>query len=296
MLVAEGLVKRYGRVRALQGFDLVIEPGEIAGLIGHNGAGKTTFLEIVTGLTRADAGRVLVGGVDVARSPRLARRSLGLAPQEPALYPAATVRQHLRLFGGLAGLRGRPLSLAIDGVASRLELTEVLDRPAGLLSGGQRRRTQAATAMVHRPELLLLDEPTAGADPETRQALLDAVRELAAAGTAVCYTTHYLPELEDLDATLAVAARGRLIARGDRRHLLTGLPSQLRVRFDGPVPAALAGRGDVAGDELRVVSMEPDRVLAELAGRGYPLASVDVLKPTLDDLYRSLAQEVRDAA
>jgi ABC-2 type transport system ATP-binding protein len=186
--------------------------------------------------------------------------------------------------------------LAIDGVASRLELTEVLDRPAGLLSGGQRRRTQAATAMVHRPELLLLDEPTAGADPETRQALLDAVRELAAAGTAVCYTTHYLPELEDLDATLAVAARGRLIARGDRRHLLTGLPSQLRVRFDGPVPAALAGRGDVAGDELRVVSMEPDRVLAELAGRGYPLASVDVLKPTLDDLYRSLAQEVRDAA
>jgi ABC-2 type transport system ATP-binding protein len=232
MLVASGLVKRYGDRPALDGFDLTVSAGEITGLVGHNGAGKTTFLEIVTGLVRADAGRVTVGGIDALRDSRRARRLIGVAPQEQALYVTATVHDNLRLFGALAGLRGARLRQAIEQVASQLRLSEVLGQRTGLLSGGQRRRTQAAVALIGEPRLLLLDEPTAGADPETRQALLAAVRNRAAAGVAVVYTTHYLPELADLGATLAVARAGRVIARGSQQSLMQGLPGELRLRFD----------------------------------------------------------------
>ncbi|MBV1850271.1 ABC transporter ATP-binding protein [Catellatospora tritici] len=218
MLTAYDLRKRYGASTALDGFDLTVAPGEICGLIGHNGAGKSTFVEIVTGLTRPDSGTVTIGGQPPAR----ARHLVGVAPQEIALYVSVTVERNLRLFGGLAGLRGPSLRTAIDDTAAALGLSDVLRRPVGLLSGGQRRRTQAAAAMLHRPPLLLLDEPTTGADPLTRAALLTLVRDHAAAGAAVVYTTHYLPELVDLRATLAVAARGRVIARGGQDELLAG--------------------------------------------------------------------------
>ena len=221
MLIAAGLIKRYGRRQALAGFDLTVAPGEITGLIGPNGAGKTTFVEIVTGLVRPDAGQVLVGGRNALRS-RAVRRLIGVAPQELALYQTVTVRENLQLFGGLAGLRGRGLDAAISRVLDELGLGSVAGRQTGALSGGQRRRVQAATAMVGSPPLLLLDEPTAGADPETRSALLAAVRARAAAGTAVLYTTHYLPELAELDATLALAREGVVIARGTREELTGG--------------------------------------------------------------------------
>ena len=223
MLEAINLHKRYGAVTALDGFDLTIAAGEIVGLIGHNGAGKTTFAEIVTGLVRADAGRVRVDGIDVRRSIRAARAHIGYAPQELGLYPTATLRQNLALFGRLHGLRRHTLARAIEATAHDLALTEVLGRPIGVLSGGQKRRAQAATALLHEPPVLLLDEPTAGADPVTRDSLLAVVAARARAGAAVCYTTHYLPELDQLAATIAVAARGRVIARGDRATLVSGL-------------------------------------------------------------------------
>jgi ABC-2 type transport system ATP-binding protein len=219
MLIAEGLRKRYGTRLALAGFGLRVEPGEIAGLIGPNGAGKTTFVEVVTGLVRPDAGQVLVGGWNALRSGRAARRLIGVAPQELALYQTVTVRENLQLFGGLAGLRGRGLDAAIARVLDELALGPVAGQRTGALSGGQRRRVQAATAMVGSPPLLLLDEPTAGADPETRSALLAAVRARAAAGTAVLYTTHYLPELAELGATLALVRAGAVIARGTQEEL-----------------------------------------------------------------------------
>ena len=224
MLSAQGLVKRYGGRTALDGFDLAVAPGEITGLIGHNGAGKTTFVETVTGLIRPDLGRITIGGVDAVGDPRRARRLLGVAPQEPALYVSATVRDNLRLFAGLAGLNRATARARSAALAEELQLTAELDRPVGLLSGGQRRRVQAATALVAEPPLLLLDEPTAGADPDTRTALLDAVRARAQAGAAVVYTTHYLPELDTLGATLAVADHGRVIARGGRAELLATVP------------------------------------------------------------------------
>jgi ABC-2 type transport system ATP-binding protein len=233
VLTAEGLVKTYGRHRALDEFTLQVAAGEITGLVGPNGAGKTTFVELVTGLIRPDAGTIRIGGVDAVHQPRLARQLLGVCPQETALYPSITVAGHLRLFGGLAGLRRAALRRAVGDIAEQLRLTDVLGKPAGLLSGGQRKRAQAATALVaHRP-LLLLDEPTAGADPLTRTALLDVIKARAAAGAAVVYTTHYLPELVELDATVALAQAGRLLARGSQAELslddlFTPEPEQVR--------------------------------------------------------------------
>jgi ABC-2 type transport system ATP-binding protein len=290
-LAARGLVKTYGGVTALDGFTLTAEPGEIVGLVGHNGAGKTTFVEIASGLIRPDRGSVLVAGVDVTRQSRQARALLGVSPQETSLYPMATVREHLRLFGTLAGLRRGALRAAITQTAEALQLTEVLDRPAGLLSGGQRRRAQAATALVAPRPLLLLDEPTVGADPQTRQALLSVVATRAAAGAAVIYTTHYLPELTELGATLAVARAGRIIARGSQQELLADLPGEVSVTFDGPVPPDLRDQGQVIGDELRVPASDPPATLARLLAAGAAPATVDIHRPGLDDLYSSLATE-----
>jgi ABC-2 type transport system ATP-binding protein len=289
MLIAEGLAKSYGGVRALDGFDLTVGPGEVTGLIGHNGAGKTTFVEVVTGLVRPDAGRVTLGG------------AFGVAPQEPALYPGATLAENLRLFGALAGLRRPALRRAVSAVADELMLGGVLDRPTGLLSGGQRRRAQAAVALIADPPLLLLDEPTAGADPETRTALLDAVRRRAAAGTAVLYTTHYLPELADLGATLAVARAGRIVARGTREALTEGLPGELRLRLADPaqrahIPSAIARRTREAAGELRITSHDAPADLAALLAAGCVPATVDMRRPDLDDLYNALALTAQDTA
>ncbi|HEY8981830.1 MAG TPA: ABC transporter ATP-binding protein [Streptomyces sp.] len=274
MLTVTGLVKRYGPCRALDGFDLTVAPGEIVGLIGHNGAGKTTFVETVTGLTRPDEGHLRIGPYD---SPRAARHLLGVAPQELALYGTLSARENVRLLAGLAGLRGRRRDAEVARVLDELRLTEIADRPVGALSGGQRRRVQAATAMVGSPPLLLLDEPTAGADPETRTALLDAVKARADAGAAVVYTTHYLPELVDLGATLALARAGRVIARGTQEELTRDLPGELRVTFTDP-----------GEPELRIPTKNPGTDLAALLTAGRTPASVDIRRPSLDDLYRSL--------
>ncbi|MDT0267332.1 ABC transporter ATP-binding protein [Streptomyces sp. DSM 44915] len=272
MLEATELTKQYDEVRALDGFSLSVAAGEIVGLVGHNGAGKTTFVEMVSGLLKPDSGTVLIAG----RSPAETRGEIGISPQHIALYRPLSVREHLKLYGGIAGLRKAALADAIEELAVALQLTDFLDRRAGLLSGGQQRRAQAATALIHRPSLLLLDEPTAGADPETRAALLDVVKQRAAEGTAVIYTTHYLSELMDLQATIAVAAKGKIIARGTSAELLDGLPGEVRVT--------------AADEEVHVSSQDPTGALLEILRTvRRPVESVELRHPSLDDLYHSLA-------
>ena len=272
MLTAIDLAKRYDEIQALDGFSLDVLDGEIVGLVGHNGAGKTTFVEMVSGLLRPDSGTVLVDG----RPPSRVRGEIGISPQHIALYRPLTVREHLELYGRLAGLRRKALRAEIDELADQLRLTSFLNRRAGLLSGGQQRRAQAATALIHRPSLLLLDEPTAGADPETREALLEVVKQRAKEGAAIVYTTHYLSELTELQATIAVASRGRVIARGSSADLLGELPGEVRVT--------------AGGDEVRVSTMDSTSTLLELLnGIQRPVESVELRNPTLDDLYHSLA-------
>ncbi|OIV38128.1 ABC transporter [Mangrovactinospora gilvigrisea] len=276
MLLIENLRKRFGSRTVLHDLSLSVRPGEIAGLIGHNGAGKSTLVGLVTGLLRPDGGRIDTGGAQPA-----------LAPQEIALYPTATPREHLRLFGGLAGLRRRALEERADALLAELALGECADRRAAVLSGGQQRRVQAGCALIALTGpggLLLMDEPTAGADPSTRALLLAAVRRRAEQdGAAVLYTTHYLPELDELGATIAVLRAGRLVARGSRAELLEGLPGELRLRFADDAPDAPPHRYPSRDPGGRLPGL-----LAELAGEGRAPVSVEVLKPQLDDLYRAL--------
>jgi ABC-2 type transport system ATP-binding protein len=296
VLEAAGLVKRFGAAVALDGFDLRVSAGEIAGLVGHNGAGKTTFARVTAGLVTPESGVVRVSGLDVARSAARIRPLLGLAPQELALYPTATARENLFVFAGLYGMRRREARHRIAALTESLVLADVLDRRARDLSGGQQRRLQAATAMIHRPRLLLLDEPTVGADPVARDALLAVVRAAAADGAAVVYTTHYLPELDALDATLAVADHGRIIARGDRAELLATVPGHAVVDFDRPLalPAPPDSLAEVCRDGRRLVITAPDpaAVLVPLLA-AHPdavahLRAIELHPPTLDDLYRHL--------
>ena len=302
MLRAEAVRKQFGDITALDGMSLTVEPGEIVGLIGHNGAGKSTFVEIASGLERADSGSVHIDGIDVERSPRRARAKLGIAPQELGLYPQATAHDNLRLFAGLHGLRGRQVRDRIEQVATAMGLASVLHQRAGLLSGGQQRRLQTATALLHDPPVLLLDEPTVGADVEARRELLAVVRDHADRGAAVCYTTHYLAELEPLRATIAVITRGRVIVRGSPEELLAGLSGKLRLGFAGGVPAAITEALDSYLDEgpgaISITTAAPGEELARMLRR-FPaasgsLTSVDVVAPTLDDLYDQLLRQTSE--
>jgi ABC-2 type transport system ATP-binding protein len=296
-LEARLLRKDFGPVQALNGFDLTVTAGEIVGLVGHNGAGKTTFARALAGLVDLDAGCARVAGIDVAARPQTARRLLGFAPQELALYPTATARENLLCFAGLYGVSRRDAQQRSQQLAEAMVLTDVLDRRVRDLSGGMQRRLQTATAMIHRPKVLLLDEPTVGADPITRQALLSVVRRAADDGAAVVYTTHYLPELDDLDATLAVADHGRVIARGQRAELLATLRGRAVLGFDGLAPRIEVRRYqgasiEVEGSEVTVAARNPASVVAAIVSSGPEVAarlrSVEVHPPSLDDLYRHL--------
>jgi len=297
MLEASGLRKSYGTRTALAGVDLEMRPGEIVGLLGPNGAGKTTLVSILAGLIRPDAGTVRIGSIDALGHPHQARRLLGLAPQETGLYPTLTCRQNLRFFGELAGLRRRELRSAVEGVASALQLTDLLDRHVQYLSGGERRRLHTALALVNRPPLALLDEPTTGADVRTRAQLLQLVRELAAHGSAILYSTHYLTEIEQLTASVVILDHGQAIARGSVAQLVAAHATNVvELTFEGPVPpllgSALGASIEAEGSMLRVRTHEPGKVtaaiLADLGPRASELRSLEVVQPSLETAYLEL--------
>ena len=291
MLSIQGLQKRYGEHQVLRGVDLHASPGEIVGLLGPNGAGKTTLVSIVAGLRPADGGVVEVDGIDALAHPDRARAAIGLAPQDLGIYPILSVSQNLALFGELAGLRGPQLREQIDEVAGALDLTDLLAKKAAALSGGQKRRLHTAMALVNRPRLLFLDEPTVGADVQSRGRILAAVRELTAGGCAVIYTSHYLNEIEELAATVAVLEGGRIVARGPLAELVSrhGSPA-LRLSFDGPAPQ-LAGF-EIAGREAILRTPHPAHAAAEvlqrLNGQSARLRSVDIVRPSLEAAYLAM--------
>jgi ABC-2 type transport system ATP-binding protein len=296
VLTVRGLVKRYGELTALDGVELDLAPGEICGLLGPNGAGKTTLASIIAGLRRADAGTVTIGGIDALGDGRRARHKLGFAPQELGIYPTLTVRENLTAFGELADLRGTTLRTRITEVGDALELSSLLDRVCRTLSGGEKRRVHTAAALLHRPALLLLDEPTTGVDVATRGRLLEAVRALAAEGTAICYSTHYLPEVEALGASVAIIDRGTMIARGTVADLIAahGRPS-VKILLDGPLPhdlAPLPFAVERQPDRLRITGTDPTTQIGEVLTAMGPAAAlvrrIDVLAVSLEGVFLAL--------
>ncbi|MFI6284827.1 ATP-binding cassette domain-containing protein [Streptomyces sp. NPDC051018] len=300
-LALHGVTKRYGSLTALDSVDLEIAPGEIVGLLGHNGAGKTTLMSIAAGLLHPDAGRVRVMGVDPVTDPHGARSRLGLAPQELGVYPPLTARQNLLFFAELAGLRGRAAHSRIEEIAGPLGLTELLGRQVARLSGGEQRRVHTGMALLHRPRLLLLDEPTAGVDVQTREQLLELVRSMAARGTAICYSTHYLPEVEALDGSVAIVNRGRMAARGTLKTLVRRYgDSAVELTFSGRPPEAVLPWPVVAdGRVLRVTVDQPHlaapRVLEALGGSAGELVNLRIVQPSLESVFLQVTGRRYDA-
>lgn len=293
VLSIEDVHKSYGDRPALAGVDLGIAAGDVCALLGPNGAGKTTLASIIAGLKRPDRGRVLLSGISVAQQPYAARAHLGYAPQELGVYPLATVRENLRLFGSLAGLRGATLDTRIAEIADALGLAHLITKAAGTMSGGEQRRLHTAMALMHRPHLLLLDEPTVGADVATREQILQFVRDRAAEGSAVCYTTHYLAEVEGLGATVALINLGRIIARGSVPELISRFgDSAVELRFAGEAPdITLPGKKvTVEGDRLRIHTPTPAEDAASViaACGSESIQSVKFIKPSLDSVFLAL--------
>lgn len=293
-LSVSGIEKSYGAVQALRGVDLDVYPGEVIGLVGPNGAGKTSLLSIIAGLRRPDRGRVVVDGVDVVRHPERIGARLGLAPQELGVYPSQTVNNNLKLFAQLAGLRGTQRKDRIEETAVALGLEDLMRRKAKSLSGGQKRRLHTAIALIHHPPVLLLDEPTTGADVESRNALLTMVDRLAAEGAAICYSTHYLPEMEALGASIVIIDQGVVIARGGLAELTAAhARPAVELRFDGQAPSLPGATAvDESGSLIRIEASNPAAAAAEALGlldsHASRLRSVEFSEPSLESVYLAI--------
>jgi ABC-2 type transport system ATP-binding protein len=231
------LHKRYGTVVALDGVSFRVEEGEMFGLLGPNGAGKTTLLSILSGLLRPTAGSVRVLDQGLSPSDLDARRAIGIVPQELAVYLELSARENLRFFGELYGLRGPELDRRIDDVLAAVGLAERADGRADGFSGGMKRRLNLGVALMHRPRLLLLDEPTVGVDPQSRNHIFEEVRRLNREGVTVVYTSHYMEEVQALCTRVGIIDHGRLVACNTLPNLLRRVRSVVRCRVQAITPA-----------------------------------------------------------
>jgi ABC-2 type transport system ATP-binding protein len=307
IIEAEGLVKRFGKVEALAGLDLVAHGGQVTAVLGPNGAGKTTFVRAVAALVRPDAGILRVTGVDVARHPAQVRRRIGLAGQYAAVEATMTGRENLRMVARLFGQSRRQAAANAGAVLTRLGLDEVADRQVKTYSGGLRRRLDLGASLVGAPRLLLLDEPTTGLDPRSRNQLWQAIRDLVAGGTDVLLTTQYLDEADQLASQVAIIDHGRVIAHGTPAQLkaLAGRDMiEVQARHAEDLPALAQALAPVGSDHPRT-NTNTNRVTVPVAGgRSAITAAVQALggldvevddiglrRPTLDEVFLTLTGE-----
>lgn len=281
-----------GAVQALDDVSFDIAPGEFFGLLGPNGAGKTTLISILAGLARASSGRVLVHGHDVVSDYAAARRSLGIVPQELVFDPFFSVREALRLQGGYFGVHDN--DAWIDELLENLGLADKADANMRQLSGGMKRRVLVAQALVHRPPVIVLDEPTAGVDVELRQTLWQFVARLNKEGHTVLLTTHYLEEAEALCGRLAMLKQGRVVALDRTSALLAGTAStMLRFKMDAPLPPSLRGQSRVTGRIVQITAhdaREVESILGVLRNAGCMPEDLEIGRADLEDVFLEIMQ------
>ena len=299
--------KNFGPVQALRGVSLAVDEGEMFGLLGPNGAGKTTLLSILACLMDPTTGSARLFGKPLTRGDLSLRQAIGLATQDVSLYGELTARENLEFFGKLYGMGGAELTKRVNEVLEFTALKDRADDRVGTFSGGMRRRLNLGTAVVHRPRLLFLDEPTTGVDPQSRNHIFEEVRSLNAAGVTVIYTSHYMEEVQSLCPRIAILDMGRVIACDTREKLLRRLDGTLTVRVARDLPAVADRAGRLPG--VKVVSAEGDtlklsatdvnsatlQVIAILCELGIELTGLEAREPTLEQVFLHLTDTaVRD--
>ncbi|MEK8045404.1 ABC transporter ATP-binding protein [Ideonella margarita] len=297
----QGVAKTYpsakGALRALDGVSFDIEPGEFFGLLGPNGAGKTTLISILAGLAQASEGRVKVMGHDVAIDFAAARHALGIVPQELVFDPFFTVREALRIQSGYFGIRHN--DDWIDELLAGLGLTDKAGANMRQLSGGMKRRVLVAQALVHKPPVIVLDEPTAGVDVELRQTLWQFIAGLNRKGHTVLLTTHYLEEAEALCGRIAMLKSGRIVALDRTANLLAATKgSMLRFKTDDALPPDLAGQARVTGRIAQIATRDANGVeatLARLRESGVRIEDLEIGRADLEDVFLSIMQNAGKA-
>ncbi len=302
VLDCEGLRKRFGEIEAVRGVSFEIAPGESYGLLGPNGAGKTTTISIVAGLLEADAGEVTVAGKCLTTKSVAAKAAIGFVPQDLAIYPDLTARENLSFFAKLYGLRGKANRARVKEVLEIIGLSERADDQAKKYSGGMKRRLNIGIGLLHSPSLLILDEPTVGVDPQSRNAILESVEQLSGQGMAVLYTTHYMEEAERLCDRVGIIDRGELKAEGTREELvaLLGEHDKVHLTGSGHLEAAAKACDEIGAVEAASVGADSIELLVEGASAvlpeilstaskaGLAVQSVEVEEPNLEAVFLHL--------
>lgn len=302
VLVCQDLRRTFGDRVAVDGVGFHIDAGETYGLLGPNGAGKTTSISMIAGLLERDSGSVHVSGQPITTKSVDAKRSVGLVPQELAIYPDLTAAENLTFFGRLYGIPSGDLPARVDEVLEIVGLTDRRNDRTDEYSGGMKRRLNIGIGLLHGPDLLILDEPTVGVDPQSRNAILTSVEHLGAAGMAVLYTTHYMEEAERLCDRVGVIDEGRIVAEGTRRELVAMVGERDRVELvaSGDLAAGIAALRSLDGVDdatsgdgsIQVVVESASERLAEMlavaAGAGVTVSGVDVYQPDLEAVFLHL--------
>ncbi|MFF5521015.1 ATP-binding cassette domain-containing protein [Streptomyces coeruleorubidus] len=310
-IYAEGLVKTFGDVKALDGVDLDVPEGTVLGLLGPNGAGKTTTVRCLTTLLRPDSGRAVVAGIDVLEQPDAVRRSIGLSGQFAAVDEYLTGRENLQMVGQLYQMRAKAAKERAAELLEQFHLADAADRPTKTYSGGMRRRLDLAAALVVSPPVMFMDEPTTGLDPRNRQQLWEVIKHLVSGGTTLLLTTQYLEEADHLAHDIAVVDHGRVIAKGtsDQLKARTGgervevvVHEREHIQAAAEVLAGF-GKGDTTvEDHMRKLTAPVTggakllaEVIRELDTRGIEIDDIGLRRPTLDDVFLSLTGHVAEA-
>jgi ABC-2 type transport system ATP-binding protein len=301
LLKVQGLTKTFGAIRAVDSVSFEVKPGEIYGLLGPNGAGKTTTIAMISGLLRPDGGEVFVAGASFWADPQKAKRIMGVVPQELAIYEELSGRENLEFWGRMAGLAARDAKTRAAELLEALVLTERAQDAVKTYSGGMKRRVNLGCALLHKPKLLLLDEPTVGIDPQARLNILEFIRQLRASGTAVLYTTHYLEEAETLCQRIGIIDHGRLLAEGTLGELQERLGGDrlfvIEADFKNVSPDAWAGFRErfrviqKTDQHLAVAAIgarDPSECLKELLGLPVRVENVTLKRPSLNDVFLQL--------
>jgi len=301
MLKVERLCKSFGAIRAVDSVGFEVRPGEIYGLLGPNGAGKTTTISMISGLLKPDSGEVSVANLPFWSDPQKAKRIMGVVPQELAIYEELSGRENLEFWGRMAGLSARDARARTVELLAALTLTDRAQDAVKKYSGGMKRRINLGCALLHRPQLLLLDEPTVGIDPQARLNILEFIRNLRASGTAILYTTHYLEEAETLCQRIGIIDHGRLLAEGTLGELQERLGGDrlfaLEADFKNTSPDGWAGFHQrfrvIQKSEKQLVvaaigARDPGECLKDLLGLPVRVENVTLKRPSLNDVFLQL--------